>query len=120
MKKKKEPDKKGSAKNILVKKEFKNKIDEYEKSLKTYKTVKTSLKSVIKNDIVLDTINETVIKMNKIVIHTYQFLKLFCLHKFDKGGTLPELNSKFIVLIMKTVATSDKKGKSPTEISQNF
>ena len=57
-------------------------VKKYEASLKQYKSVKVPLKSIIKNDQVLQTIESTVIRMNKIIIHSYQFLKLYCISQY--------------------------------------
>ena len=45
------------------------------------KTTKDNLKNLIKGDKnnIIRNINDLVFKINKIVIHTYQFLKLFIL-----------------------------------------
>lgn len=45
-----------------------------------YKCIKTSLKSIAKNDFVISKINDTTIMANKIVIHSLQFLKLYLIH----------------------------------------
>jgi hypothetical protein len=43
------------------------------------KTTKDNIKNVIRDENLLSTINDIVIRTNKIVIHTYQFLKLYLL-----------------------------------------
>ena len=54
-----------------------NKIKKYENSLSYYKTIKTSLKSIIKHNTTNIKLNDTVCNVNKIVIHTFQFIKLY-------------------------------------------
>ena len=45
---------------------------------KSFKSVKTSLKSILKHPAInTKKINDAVLKSNKIVIHTLQFLKLY-------------------------------------------
>jgi hypothetical protein len=69
-----------------------------EKPPEFFKTIKTSLKSVLKHqDINLPKINDAVIRANKIVIHTLQFMKLFLLHYYEQNNhTLPIINDDFI------------------------
>ncbi len=50
-----------------------------------FKCVKVSLKHVLKHYEINQTkINETVVKANKIVIHTLQFMKLYLLDFYNK------------------------------------
>ena len=52
-----------------------------EKPLEFFKSIKTSLKSVLKHpEINTKILNDAVVKSNKIVIHTYQFLKLYLIY----------------------------------------
>ena len=44
------------------------------------KTTKDNIKNVIRDENLLSTINDIVIRTNKIVIHSYQFLKLYLLN----------------------------------------
>lgn len=76
-----------------------------------FKCVKIPLKYIIKNETSLETINETVIKANKIVINTLQFIKLYCLEQYKKIGTLPTINEEFINSVMKTVCIQTTKGR---------
>ena len=94
----------------------KKNIDDYSKSLSNYKTVKTSLKSIIKHIDTIDKINNTVLNVNKIIIHTYQFIKLFYLHELHNNNELPVIDKVLIKNIMKTfcpVENQDKRGKKP-------
>jgi len=65
-----------------------------EKPPEFFKSVKTSLKSILKHpDINSSKINEAVIKANKIVIHTLQFLKLYLLHHYENNNnSLPKIS----------------------------
>ena len=57
--------------------------------------------------------------MNKIVIHSYQFLKLYCISQFTKTGAVPNIDYKFIMLIMKTVSVSDNnRGKYKKDVQK--
>ena len=48
------------------------------------KTNKDNIKNIIKDDSSLDIINELTIRTNKIVIHSYIFLKLYCLYLYKE------------------------------------
>ena len=50
-----------------------------------YRTIKTSLKSIIKDPEIHNKINELVIKCNHIVIDAYMFIRLFALYKYKNN-----------------------------------
>ncbi len=81
----------------------------YESSLANLKTVKTSLESIIKYKKILQKIKEVACRVNKIIIHTYNFLKIYCLdfYKNSNNKTIPNINKKLIFNIMKTVSGRD-------------
>ena len=56
--------------------------------------------------------------MNRIVIHTYQFLKMYCLKKFEETDKIPNIDKQFIVLIMKTLCKQNSSGRSYSNESQ--
>ncbi len=94
------------------------KIKKYQNYLTSYKCIKTSLKSIVKNRSTLETINKIVCRMNKIVIHTYQFLKLYCIKQFNNNNSIPTIDRQFVVLIMKTICESDGTGRKFSNTSQ--
>lgn len=49
--------------------------------------------------------------MNDLVIHTYQFIRLYILYCFTNNNPLPELNDTFISYCIKTLGTRDNRGK---------
>lgn len=83
----------------------------------TFKCIKTSLKSIIKNDINIDIIKETVIDMNRLVTYAYQFIRLFILHKFHNGQKLPIVNKKFIFTVLRILG---KKGSAVGAKAKNI
>lgn len=97
-----------------------DKISKYKNFLTSYKTIKAPLKSIIKHDITLNIINEIVLNINKINIHTYHFNKLYCLDTFNKTGHLPEINSTLINMIMKVLCEKKpvKKGSPLSDENQ--
>jgi hypothetical protein len=65
--------------------------DEFEK-FDFMKTVKNNINNVIKDKSILPIINDLVIRTNKIVIHSYQFLKLYLLHLYENNKPFPIIN----------------------------
>jgi hypothetical protein len=82
-----------------------------------FKSIKTSLKSVLKHpEINTKIINDAVVKSNKIVIHTLQFLKLYLLDYYENNNqTLPTISKELISNSMKVVCgeKTEKRGKPP-------
>jgi hypothetical protein len=79
--------------------------------------VKSSLRSILKNpEVNLVKIQDVVVRTNKILIHTLQFLKLYLLDYYETHDrTLPEINKCLIENIMKTVSVTERKGRKPKE-----
>ena len=94
-------------------------MEEKEKPPEFFKSIKTSLKSILKNPEINTTkINDAVIKAHKIVIHTLQFLKLYLLHHYDTHNqTLPIIDKKLINTIMKVMCgvKEEKRGRPPNK-----
>ena len=86
-----------------------------EKQLEFFKSIKTSLKSVLKHpEINTKILNDAVVKSNKIVIHTLQFLKLYLLDYYENNNqTLPVISKELINNSMKVVCgeKTEKRGK---------
>ena len=81
-----------------------------------YKSVKTSLQSILKHpEINTKKIQDAVLKSNKIVTHTLQFLKLYLLYQFKTTNTLPPINHLLINTTMKILCDTkeDKRGRPP-------
>jgi hypothetical protein len=88
-----------------------------EKPPEFFKSVKTSLKSILKHhDINTPKINEAVIKANKIVIHTLQFLKLYLLHYYENNNnSLPKISKELINSTMKILCNEKAQGRPPKQ-----
>ena len=88
-----------------------------EKPPEFFKSVKTSLKSILKHpDINTPKINEAVIKANKIVIHTLQFLKLYLLHYYENNNnSLPKISKELINSTMKILCNEKTQGRPPKQ-----
>ena len=80
-----------------------------------FKSIKTSLKSIIKNSETQKKINNLVIRVNDIVIDTYQFIKLFILKKLNTTQAIPNIDINFIKYCMSTLGNRDNRGKKTVE-----
>jgi hypothetical protein len=86
------------------------------------KTNKTNLEKVVRSKSILSIINGLVMKTNKIVIHSYQFLKLYLLHLYETFQPFPILDKEFICDIFKvvTIRSSNKGGYSEETMPQKL
>ena len=77
-----------------------------------YKTFKIPLKSVLLNrDLVQPVINNLVFEMNDLMIHSYQFIRLYVLNCFSNKTALPVIDDTFILYCIKTLGVRDNRGK---------
>ena len=67
------------------------------------KTNKDNLNNILLDKSILPIINDLVSRTNKIVIHTYQYLKMYCLHLYHNNRPLPLIDKEFICDIFKVV-----------------
>ncbi len=67
------------------------------------KTNKDNIKNVIRNNNTLFIINDLVSRTNKIVIHSYQFLKLYLINLYDNNIDFPVIDKEFLCDIFKVV-----------------
>jgi hypothetical protein len=84
---------------------------DFNKIKSPYRTIKTSLKSIIKDNEIHQKINELVIRCNDIVIDTYMFIRLYALNLYHKKEVIPDLDSDFISYVFMTLGTRDNRGK---------
>jgi hypothetical protein len=91
-----------------------------------YTTIKTTLKSVLHNHKeVQPVITNLVFEMNDLMIHSYQFIRLYVLKCYNNNQPLPEINEKFILYCIKTLGEKTNSGRkekdaSMLEILQKF
>ncbi len=85
------------------KKPTKQQIEKFESYQSSLQTAKTSLRSIVKHQTTHNKINKIVCDMNELIIHTYQFIKLFYLFQLEHKKTLPDLNEDFINCVMKVI-----------------
>jgi len=92
-------------------KKEKDKFESFRTTEKSpYRTVKTTLKSVLKDNIIKDEIETLVKDTNELVINTYQFVKLYILGLYKNKKELPDINEQFIGYVIKTLGTRDNRG----------
>ena len=81
-----------------------------------YSTVKTSLKSIIKDEDICNKINDLVIKCNNIVIDAYMFIRLYALYQWKNKEDIPNLDEDFIYYSIMAIGKRDARGKSAKNI----
>ena len=78
----------------------------------SHRTIKCSLKSIVRDETIIPQIEAIVLNCNAIVIEAYQFIRLFCLTKYAaKDVALPQLDEKFILYCLKATGTRDNRGR---------
>ncbi len=83
------------------------------------RTIKDNIKNIILNQEKLKLINTMVIKINKIVIHSYHFLKLYLCDLYSKNMNFPDINKNYICHLFQTVSfRTYKQGRPPTKENQ--
>ena len=76
-----------------------------------YTTIKTTLKSVLHNHKEIQpVITNLVFEMNDLMIHSYQFIRLYVLKCYNNNQPLPEINEKFILYCIKTLGIRSNQG----------
>ena len=71
----------------------------------SYKTFKISLKTILLNrETIQPVINHLVFEINDLIIHTYQFIRLYVLYQYNKNSPLPDLDETFIIYCIKNTS----------------
>ena len=98
---------------MVKKKKLKETFQEFRNNEKlSYKTFKIPLKTILLNrDTIQPVINNLVFEMNDLVIHTYQFIRVYFLFCFTNNKTLPKIDETFILYCIKTLGIRDNRGK---------
>ena len=97
---------------MAKKRKFKEKFTTFRSDEKSpYTTIKIKLRSVLLNSKQMQPeINNLVFDMNDLIINTYQFIRLYILHKYSNGLLLPDINTTFILYCIKTLGVKDPRG----------
>ena len=77
-----------------------------------YRTVKCSLKTIIKKKKNILKIHDVMIKTHKLIIHTYQFLRLWILEHYHQNKDIPAITIDIIKMAFKSL-TLDSTGPKP-------
>ena len=78
----------------------------------SFQTIKTTLKSVLLNrNEIQPVVNNLVFEMNNLMIHSYQFIRLYVLHCYTKQLPLPVIDETFILYCIKALGVRDNRGK---------
>jgi len=88
---------------MVLKTKPKVKVKKKEDNYYFMKTVKDNIKNIIKADSTTSIINDLAIKTNKIVIHSYQFIKLYCLDLYKNNKPFPKIDKEFICDVFKVI-----------------
>ncbi len=97
----------------MKKKKPKETFQEFRNNEKSaYKTFKIPLKTILLNrDTTQPVINNLVFEINDLIIHTYQFIRLYILYRYTNKQSLPTLDDLFILYCIKTLGLRDNRGK---------
>jgi hypothetical protein len=103
---------------MVKKKKPKEVFQEFRNNEKSaYKTLKIPLKTILLNrDTMQPLINNLVFEMNDLVIHTYQFIRLYILNCYTNNILLPSIDETFILYCIKTLGNRDNRGKKGKDI----
>jgi hypothetical protein len=96
----------------MVKKKKKDTFQEFRSTDKSaYTTIKITLNSVLhKHKEVQPVITNLVFEMNDLMIHSYQFIRLYVLKCYNDNKPLPEITEKFILYCIKTLGVRSNQG----------
>ena len=97
----------------MVKKKKKTDFQTFRHNEKaSFQTIKTTLKSLLLNrNEIQPEINNLVFEMNDLMIHSYQFIRLYVLHCYTKQLPLPVIDETFILYCIKSLGVRDNRGK---------
>ena len=84
----------------------------YKKPPDKYRTIKCSLKSIVKDNLDQTKLFDACYRTHQIVIHTYQFLRLWVLHKYHSNQNIPIITDDTIKMTFKALI-KDSKGPKP-------
>ena len=82
----------------------------------SFQTIKTTLKSILCNhNEIQPEINNLVFAMNDLMIHSYQYIRLYVLHCYSNQLSLPEIDETFIIYCIKALGVRDNRGKKSAD-----
>ena len=78
-----------------------------------YQTIKTSLKSVVRNEVIIEKLTNVALMTSRIMTHTLQFMKLYFIHLYDTDQAIPPINRAFNTAVMKIFCDTPTRGRPP-------
>jgi hypothetical protein len=80
--------------------------------------LKERKKILFKNfEVMVSIINDLILKINDLVINSYQFIRLYILFCFNNHRDLPELDGNFILYCIKTLGERSPQGRKGKNIN---
>eukprot|EP00835_Amoeboradix_gromovi_P006946 NODE_954_length_2799_cov_0.717037.p1 type:complete len:298 gc:universal NODE_954_length_2799_cov_0.717037:888-1781(+) len=79
-----------------------------------YQCIKMSLKSIVKNDIIISKLTDVALEANSIVIYTLHLVKLYLIHCYDTNIKFPIIDRQFVTSVMKVLCDEPVSGRPPT------
>ncbi len=68
---------------------------------------------IFKNNYIKLNINDACFRTNQIIIHTYQFIRLWILHKYHNKFDIPIIDKNMLKIIFNVLSFTSKKGNRP-------
>ena len=79
-----------------------------------FQSIKTSLKSVTTNAVVIQKLTDAALLTSRIMTHTLQLMKLYMIKLYDNGQPLPKVDRPFVTAVMKTLCDTPTTGRPPS------
>lgn len=87
----------------------------------SFQTIKTSLKSVVKNHLDINKLSEAAFIVHRITVHSLQWMKLYLLHTYNQDrASLPTIDKRFVVAVMKTICESPTSGRKRNQDTEEL
>ena len=87
------------------------KCSKSDKEIELFKTIKISFKNIIHNELLLNNINDALIRTNTIIIRAYQFIKLYFIKCYDENIEFPVITIEFIKKVFVCICIKNKRGR---------
>ncbi len=87
----------------MKKRKVKNKNDANEIKYDYMKTNKNNIKNIVRNESTILKLNDLVTNTNKIIIHAYNFIKLFFIYQYENNKEFSLIDKEFICDVFKVI-----------------
>lgn len=84
-----------------------------------YKVIKIPLKSIIRDDRLTPKLLDAVVRSNKLIIHVYQFIRLWILKRYHDSKIIPEITKDIIQMVFKAL-TIKSVGPNPKGENEKY